>query len=296
MSERRFEQVCQPEGWVSASPLPSRDELRRFYAELYYQDPQSTTYRTEYDALNLQYKRLKCDALLHALAAHGLTRGCTFLDVGAGEGFLMRAASERGLRVTGADFSSFAVGKFFPALAGSFIEGDVFDTIDRLAAEGAAFDGSSAINVLEHVLDPDALLRSIRRLLAPRGLLAITVPNDFSRLQALLKREGRLSGDVWFVPPQHLHYFNADTLPRFCEARGYTLVDAFADFPIDLYLLHPGSDYVADAAKGPAAHRARMLFDLLVADAGLDRYLDMYRALFTVGIGRDLTVILRRSE
>ena len=95
--------------------------------------------------------------------------------------------------------------------------------------------------------------------------------------------------------PQHLHYFNAENLPRFCAARGYDVLDAYSDFPIDLFLLHPGSNYVADTGKGPAAHRARVLHDLLIADAGLDRYLAFYRAMFQVGIGRDITVVLRPS-
>jgi hypothetical protein len=119
------------------------------------------------------------------------------------------------------------------------------------------------------------------------------VPNDYSRLQALLHDEGCIDRDFWFTPPQHLHYFNAENLPQYCASEGCELVDAFSDFPIDYYLLHPGSNYVTNPANGPAAHRARMLHDLMIAERGLDSYLAMYRALFNVGIGRDITVILR---
>jgi SAM-dependent methyltransferase len=293
MSTGPFEPRRQPGGWVSASPLPTAEELQTFYATLYYQSPQSTTYQSSYADLDLRYKRLKGDALFHALAQQGVRAGCAFLDIGAGEGFLMDAADRHGYDVTGLDFSSYAVEKFFPALAPRLVAGDVFETIGRLAGEGRRFGAASAINVLEHVIDPGALLSSLKGLLEPGAVLAITVPNDYSRLQALLKEEQRIDRDFWFAPPQHLHYFNTENLPAFCADHGYDLVDAFSDFPIDLFLLHPGSNYVSDPAQGPAAHRARMLHDLLIADAGLDAYLGVYRALFRARIGRDITVLLK---
>lgn len=295
MKPTEFQMIPQPEGWVSASPLPTQAALQEFYAGLYYQAPQSTTYQNAYDDLDDRYKRLKCAALLHALRAQGLDGNADFLDIGAGEGFLMDAADRQGLSVTGVDFSAFAIGKFFPRLQDRFIAGDVFETLDRLSAAGTRFRACSAINVLEHVLDPNLLLASVRRVLDPSGVFAITVPNDFSRLQLLLRDQGFIDRPFWCAAPQHLHYFNAENLPRFCAARGYDVLDAFSDFPIDLFLLHPGSNYVSDTGNGPAAHRARVLHDLLIAEAGLDRYVALYRALFQVGIGRDVTVILRPS-
>jgi 2-polyprenyl-3-methyl-5-hydroxy-6-metoxy-1,4-benzoquinol methylase len=293
MLPAEFQLVRRAEGWVSVSPLPTRDQLQDFYANLYFQEPQSTTYQTSYDGIASAYRRLKCATLLHALEHHGLRAGAAFLDVGAGEGFLMEVADERGLEVTGVDFSSFGIERFVPRLAPRLLAGDVIETIDRLGAAGRRFEACSAINVLEHVIHPDQLLASIRTILAPNGLLAVTVPNDFSTLQQLLRREGLVNRDFWWAPPQHLHYFNAENLPRFCAANGYEVVDAFSDFPIDLFLLHPGSNYIADPSNGRAAHLARMRYDLLIAEAGLDAYLELYRALFKVAIGRDITVVLR---
>ena len=296
MSNPRFEPVRQPEGWLSASPLPSRAELQTFYADLYYQSVQSATYQTSYDDLDLRHKALRCDTLLHALRDAGLAAGDQFLDVGAGEGFLMDAADRSGLAVTGLDYSSFGVARFFPRLRGRLLEGDVIELLEQLAAGDVRFAACSAINVLEHVLDPAGLLAAIARVLAPGGVVAVTVPNDYSRFQALLRQERRIDRDFWFSPPQHLQYFNAENLPRFCASHGFQLVDGFSDFPIDLYLLHPGSNYIAEPANGPAAHRARLLLDLLIAEKGIGPYLQMYRALFAVGVGRNITVILRQAR
>jgi len=292
-TDSRFSTRKQPHGWISAEPLPTAHELQEFYATLYYQQPQTTTYQTAYCDLDLRYKDLKCRALLHALRQHGLSDAGSFLDIGSGEGFLMDAADRQGYVVTGLDFSSFGVAKFFPRLEAQLRAGDVFETMAGLVSDGHRFQACSAINVLEHVIDPVALLTSLRGLVEPGGVVAITVPNDYSPLQRLLRQEGCLDRDFWFAPPQHLHYFNAENLPRFCASLGYTLLDAFSDFPIDLFLLHPGSNYVRESGNGPAAHRARMLHDLLIAERGLHAYLDVYRALFAVGVGRDITVVLR---
>jgi SAM-dependent methyltransferase len=294
--DRAFDIVQQPEGWSSATPLPSQEELRAFYADLYYQSPQTTTYQTSYGELDLRYRALKCEALLHALAEAGIAPGDAFLDIGAGEGFLMDAADRGGLVVTGLDYSSFGVGRFFPRLIDRLIVGDVIEELGRLAGAGRRFATCSLLNVLEHVLDPAQLLSALAGVLAPRGIAVVTVPNDDSALHGLLRDERRIDHDFWFAPPQHLHYFNSETLPRFCAARGFDEIDGFSDFPIDLYLLHPGSNYVADRDQGPAAHRARLQHDLLIAQHGLGPYLQLYRALYRVGLGRNITVLLRRRQ
>lgn len=290
-----FVPIVRPEGWLSAAPLPSREELQTFYAKLYYQSSQTASYQPAYGDLDLRHRALKCEALLQALSERGLAAGAEFLDIGAGEGFLMDAAERAGLSVTGLDYSSFGIAKFFPRLQERLRDGDVIELLDALAAEGTRFAACSALNVLEHVLDPGQLLVSIGRVMAVDGLLAITVPNDNSPLHRLLRSEGLTDRDFWFAPPQHLHYFNGETLPRFCEQLGFEVIDGFADFPIDLYLLHPGSNYVMDTANGPAAHRARLLHDLLLGRDGVAAYLRLYRAMFSAGMGRNITVIARRA-
>ena len=72
---------------------------------------------------------------------------------------------------------------------------------------------------------------------------------------------------------------------------GFAVKLGFASFPIDWFLMHPGSNYVADPGAGKAAHRARMAIDLVLASQGMDAYLSLARALFACGAGRSLTVI-----
>lgn len=287
-----FEKRRHSAGFMSVHPLPTTEELQRFYAEMYYQAPQSSSYQDSYDELDVRYKTLKCDSLLHAVEQQGVSGG-TFLDIGAGEGFLMAAAERSGRAVTGIDFSTFGVTKFHPHLAASMVVGDIYDSLSALTSAGKLFDVCSSINVLEHVIDPDLFLASIRKVISPGGILAITVPNDFSKLQEFLLVNKFIDREFWWAPPHHLHYFNGRNLVEYVSSQGFEVVDSFADFPVDFYLLHPGSNYITNPENGKAAHRARLLHDVLLAEAGIAAYLDYYRAMFAVGIGRDITVLLR---
>lgn len=281
-----------PDGYLSVTPAPTANDLGEFYSEEYYQSLQTVSYQETYDELELSYKTFKCSALLHAIKQAGVSGG-NFLDIGAGEGFLMNEATKSGFSATGVDFSSFAIGRFFPRLTGQLITGDLYKTLGHLRNEGRSFSVCSAINVLEHVIDPELFLSLIRSLLAPGAILAITVPNDFSRLHELLRSNNMIDREFWISPPQHLHYFNSENLQRFVSTQGFALVDAYSDFPIDWYLVHPGSNYLLDPAQGKAAHRARVMLDFMIAQSGIDSYLSVYRALFAANVGRDITVLIR---
>jgi SAM-dependent methyltransferase len=220
--------------------------------------------------------------------------GQHFLDVGAGEGFLLNAAHESGFQVTGLDFSAFGVSKFFPHLSERHRAGDIFHSLEQLAAEKRKFSVCTSTNVLEHVLDPDLFLKLIRSVLDDEGILAITVPNDYSDIQKLAIDEGMIDREFWFVPPHHLHFFNARNILVFLQERGFDVLDAFSDFPVDLYLLHSASNYIMNPKSGRDANRARMHHDLMIVrHYGLDKYLDYYRAMFKVGLGRDITIVVR---
>jgi len=286
-------------GFVSASPLPNVEELNKFYSEMYYQSPQSSSYQESYPEWEMRYRRHRADTLMTALvdASNRVIRPGKdrYFDIGCGEGFALKAASDLGMNVYGCDFSEFGVKKFHPEMLSCFEAGDALKILTKLLESNTKFDFCSTLNVLEHVINPIEFLLGIRPLLAEKGILAITVPNDFSSIQNRLKELGHLNKDFWFCPPHHLHYFNTSNLPSFLESCGFQVVDSFADFPIDLYLFHPGSNYIENPSNGPAAHRARVEVDLLLARSGKRDYLNLLRAMTKCGLGRNVTVLVRRA-
>ena len=120
--------------------------------------------------------------------------------------------------------------------------------------------------------------------------------NDFSRIQMKAKAQGLISRQFWVAPPQHLHYFNTITLPSFLAAMGFATLDAFADFPIEFFLYHPGSNYIENSSAGKQAHKARVELDLLLAENGVAPLHGLCQAMTRCGVGRNVTVIARPSR
>ena len=283
--------VIQADGWRTVDPKPSADALKAFYAAEYFQSSHGT-YRPDYTATERAHRGLLARLMLNAIAkARPRTGGEALLEIGCGEGWFMKAALDDAYDVRGLDFSDDGVGRFHPELRPRAQFGDAFEILDGLIEAGERVDVCAMEHVLEHVLDPEALLARLAGLLKPGGVVAITVPNDFSRLQTKAMATGVIDRPFWVAPPQHLSYFNTDNLPRLLERRGFRVLEAFASFPIDWFLLHPGSNYVADPTAGKAAHQARLALDLMLAEAGMEAYLHLAEALFACGAGRSLTVI-----
>jgi 2-polyprenyl-3-methyl-5-hydroxy-6-metoxy-1,4-benzoquinol methylase len=285
--------VTHPDGWRMALPRPTADALKAFYANEYFQASHGT-YAADYSATERAHRDLIARLLLFAVrTARDGTDGGRFLEVGCGEGWLLAAAAAEGLDIRGLDFSDDGLQRFHPELVSRARFGDAFEHLEQLIEAGAQFDVIAMEHVLEHVLVPERLLERLPRLIAPGGVCAITVPNDFSPLQLAARDAGHIDRAFWLAPPQHLNYFEAKSLTVLLNRLGYEVSLAYASFPIDWYVMHPGSNYVAEPAAGKPAHAARMAIDLLLADAGLPAYLNLARALFGCGAGRSLTVIAR---
>ena len=104
-----------------------------------------------------------------------------FIDVGCGPGGLLRAAASRGLNPAGVDVSM-----AWLIVARRLIEEDGYDIplaaamAEHLPLADASVDAAVALDVIEHVHDPAVFVRSLDRIVAPGGSLALSTPNRFS--------------------------------------------------------------------------------------------------------------------
>lgn len=97
----------------------------------------------------------------------------TLLDIGCGRGFLLDRLADAGLGgLTGMDVYDDVVSDRF-----AYARGDV---TQRLPFEDGTFECVVAGEIIEHVPDPDSLLREIRRVLVPGGTLVLSTPNMVS--------------------------------------------------------------------------------------------------------------------
>jgi 2-polyprenyl-6-hydroxyphenyl methylase/3-demethylubiquinone-9 3-methyltransferase len=110
--------------------------------------------------------------------------GKRLLDAGCGGGLIAEPMARLGAAVTGLDASAEAltVARAHAAAQGLAIDyrqGGIEDV------DGPPFDVILALEVIEHVADPDAFLGHCRKLLAPGGILIVSTLNRTSKSFAL---------------------------------------------------------------------------------------------------------------
>jgi len=162
------------------------------------------------------------------------------------------------------------------------IEGmDIFD--------GKKFNIISMLNVLEHVADPIKTLEQIKKILQPKGILVIDVPNEFNDFQ-IAGRNAHDLDDWWVAPPNHLNYFSKDSLVNLLKHLGFSIQICESSFPLEMFLLF-GENYVKDPKLGSVCHKKRVEFEKNLRKSGKTSSLKkFYRSLAELNLGRQITV------
>ncbi len=104
------------------------------------------------------------------------------LDVGCGAGLAAEALAQRGFDVLGIDPAEAALAAAQAHAAGRGLALSYrAATAEALADEGARFAVVTALEVIEHVADPAAFVRTLARLIAPGGLVFVSTLNRTAR-------------------------------------------------------------------------------------------------------------------
>ena len=186
-------------------------ELDRIYDDRYYSgagaDP-LVDYRFELEQPTRtvrQYEWRGITSVVESLL--GGLQGVRWLDYGCGNGGLVRYA----LQHTGASALGFDQGAVTRAARELGIP--ILDE-RALGEHGSVFDVVTAIEVLEHTLDPIGELRKIRELLRPGGLLFLTTGNAAPFADRLLRWS-------YVIPEIHVSFFEPSTLRFAFERTGF---------------------------------------------------------------------------
>lgn len=282
-------------GFWEIAEKPTAQELQQYYANKYYQEARGS-YELEYTKDELLYFRAKLEQR-YAVLQHYLPQVCEstgrLLDVGCGEGYALAFFREQGWSVKGIDFSSAGVKAKNPGCTDALVTGDIFALLRAEITTGATYDVVWLQNVLEHVIDPLDLLESLRTLVLPGGLAVVTVPNDCSVTQRGALTHQHIDSAFWVAPPDHLTYFDGDSLANTANATGWECVEMLGDFPVDWFLFHPGSNYMRDKSAGKAAHKARVQIENLIHAQPIEDVIRFWSAAAKLGFGRDITAFLR---
>jgi len=191
--------------------IQPRTDYETLYSAEYYQgqgaDPH-VDYVFELEHPETTVRRYEWQGLYRAVAAlHPLDGRTRWLDFGCGNGGLVRWARARGL----AEVHGFETGWIADRARA---RGVPLLTEDELASHANTFDVITAIEVLEHIVEPVDALKQIARLLKPGGLLFVTTGNA-------RPFRGRLAGWRYVNPEVHVSFFEPETLARAMRMAGF---------------------------------------------------------------------------
>lgn len=207
---------------TTTAPHPRPKDLRDFY-----EDPSVPV--ASGAPRSLRQARMLATALGPATIAP-----LTVLDIGCGDGTAAATAAPllRGHRVVGVDWSQDALTRARTHLS-STVRGELGG--GGLPFRTAAADAVLFSEVIEHLVDPDAALEEIRRVLRPGGHLMLSTPNLAAWYNRVLLAAGvqpvfsevslrGIHGRPGTEVVGHLRLYTARALREFVAASGFEVV------------------------------------------------------------------------
>ncbi len=139
------------------------------------------------------------------------------LDVGCAAGFFLRVMQDEGWRVTGLEPSD-AIRPHAARLIGA--ENVRPGLLGEVELPVASFDLVTRWDVLEHVPDPIAAAREVRRVLAPGGKFLIETQNVKSLAARVLGRRWQ-----HYKHAEHIYHFDRRTIAALLERAGFAVLE-----------------------------------------------------------------------
>lgn len=133
------------------------------------------------------------------------------LDVGAGYGFFLEVARDRGWEVHGTELTEEAV-EHCRTKGITMFKGEFHD----LDLDPEAYDVIVSIEVIEHINTPIQFVETAKKVLRKDGLFYLTTPNFNSILRYRLKEQYNV-----IEYPNHLCYYTSKTLSKLFTEHGF---------------------------------------------------------------------------
>ncbi len=136
------------------------------------------------------------------------------LDVGSGRGEFLVAATKVGLTSVGLELSDAMVEDARATYGVTVLN----ETAEEHATKSQSYDAFVLNAVIEHVMDPDALIKHIRKMARPGALLYIDCPNEPNLLTqagdiiSRIRRSPKVLNLAPTFPPYHVWGFNLGAL------------------------------------------------------------------------------------
>jgi 2-polyprenyl-3-methyl-5-hydroxy-6-metoxy-1,4-benzoquinol methylase len=217
---------CRRCGFVYLNPRPGKEEIKKYYPPWYHSRAQTKVVNIEKTKIwGIPWKEAmqkKTEPILR------YKKEGRILDIGCGDGSLLKFMKELGWQTYGVDFNK-ASSRYARDVLGLNVSSKRLEEANY--PEGF-FDIIILFHVLEHLPDPLATLKKVHLLLSENGFLLIEVPN-FGSFESLVFR----SKWIGIAAPLHLYHFTPRTLRIILTNCGF--------IPVELGFIPEQTKYVA---------------------------------------------------
>ncbi len=274
-------------GFLHIDPIPSDEDLKKYYEEEFYQAYQ------QFNDSSLEVQKAQKEFFdwrwsdIHRVLKKFFKneKGLKIFDVGCGFSQALIYFKNHGYQVCGMEIADEAVD--YAKREGIDVSKGGIGDIDKVSG---TFDIVLMLDVLEHLPRPVEALVSLREMvLKQSGLLVIDVPNDYNEFQKVADEVHDLD-QWWFVPPNHINYFSVSSLKKLVSECGYDVFYCETTFPLEFFLLM-GDVYVGNSNLGSECHQKRVRFERTLRNSGREELLhSFYEALADIGLGRQIVL------
>jgi len=148
------------------------------------------------------------------LRQQGLNRQIRLLDLGCGSGHFLAAAKKQGFEVYGIEPAfvpaEYAKNHFdLPVIRNDILDADLPEN---------SFDVITAWDVIEHVSDPQRMLRQCTRWLKDDGIMALRFPSAaWQKIKGVILHRILAGSRAAFSPTMHLYFFSSRTFAQMAD-------------------------------------------------------------------------------
>jgi SAM-dependent methyltransferase len=209
---------CSDCGLCYVSPRLQGEALAEVYGADYWKSD-NPKLRGYADYANEAVLYLKTYLRRMKLVRRWLPLSARVLDIGCAAGYFLRVVAREGHDVLGVEPSAAIAAEAVRELGSERVHIGALETAPPgLGFAPGSFDLVTLWDVIEHVPDPQSMLRQARTLLKPGGRLLLETQNVGSRWARLLGRR-------WhhYKHEEHLFHFDPVTIARLLDQCGFTV-------------------------------------------------------------------------
>lgn len=208
---------CNRCGLTYSNPILTTKEINKLYEKSDY-----TYAQYEQDLINTYGKYLNvCRTFLPPKPI--------LLEIGCGNGFFLKYTQNLGFNVKGVEPGKETVKKAHPSIQKKII----IDIFKKGQFEPDSFDIICLFQVLDHLPDPNALLKECHKILKKTGIV-LCINHDVDSLSSKILKEKSPIIDI-----EHTYLYNKKTLAAIFEKNGFTthkVFDVMNNYPLSYWL------------------------------------------------------------